>query len=473
MLEKKINFINKYNPTKELIVPTIVAIVLAMEFLDATSLNTAVPSIAKNFAVNPIVLKLSVICYFLSLAVFIPISGWCADRFGTKVMFMASVGVFIAASLLCGISQNIWQLTIFRFIQGIGGAFMNPVSRIIVVRLFPPKQLVKIQGIMFTPAMLGYVLGPFLGGILTTYLSWRWIFYINVPLGLLTLYWGNIYIEQHVEKLRRKFDILGFILAAVSLCLITVFVETLNHYEFLSIHAVFLCGVAGVGLFAVLVVYCLYKVQPVFDFALFKVRTFRIGFGINLNFYAINASISFLLPLMYQECFGLSAVQSGFLVLPIAIGFIISRFFASKIIHMVGFKWAVSVSIATTLAAIVLLSFIGAATPSYFIIMSELLFGMATVGVGASTGALNYIDMPRDKISAATAIDLTFRQFSSSIGIGLSAFCLSGFAKFFMLDMFSVNAKIFHYTFYVIALLAVIALYVSFKLSKQDGMHAL
>ncbi|MBP9742022.1 MAG: DHA2 family efflux MFS transporter permease subunit [Burkholderiales bacterium] len=451
----------------------IVAIVLAMEFLDATSLNTAVPSIAKSFEVNPIILKLSIICYFLSLAIFIPISGWCADKFGTKTIFMYSVSLFIGASLLCGISQNIWQLTFFRFMQGIGGAFMNPVSRIVIVRLFPPEKLVKVQGLVFTPAMLGYILGPFLGGILTTYLSWRWIFYINIPFGLLALYWGRIYIEQHTEANSKQFDLIGFILAAASLGLITVFVETLNHYEFLSVQAVILCGILGIALFAVLVLYCLYHSQPVFDFSLFKIKTFRIGFLVNLNFYAVNASISFLLPLMYQECFGLNAVKSGFLVLPIAIGFICSRFFASKIIHSFGFRKALNYGIGGALLAIILFSQIDNITSNYFIIIVEFGFGIMAIMIGSSTGALNYIDVAKERTSLATAIDLTFRQFASSIGIGFSAFCLISFSQLFAIPMFSPNAHVFHYTFYVIAALAVIALFIGLKLNSTDGEYAL
>lgn len=253
---------------QEFIIPIIVAIVLFMEYLDTSILNTAIPKIALNFNISPVVLKFSIASYFLSLAIFIPISGWCADKFGTRYMFLFSVTLFVAASIACAFSQNLWQLTFFRFLQGVGGAFMNPVSRIIVVRLFPANALVRVQGIIFTPAMLGYVFGPVLGGLLTTYLSWRWIFYINIPIGIFAIYQGYLHIEQHISEHIPKFDLVGFIIAAFSLALISVFVELLYHNEIIGMGGLLLIGLSGAGLFVFLVYYCLYKEDPIFDFEL-------------------------------------------------------------------------------------------------------------------------------------------------------------------------------------------------------------
>lgn len=444
-----------------------------MEYVDTTILNTAVPTIANSFNISPVILKFSVASYFLSLAIFIPISGWCTDRYGTKKMFMFSVALFIIASLLCALSHNIWQLTIFRFIQGIGGAFMNPVSRIIIVRLFPPKDLVRVQGVIFTPAMLGFALGPVLGGFLTSYLSWHWIFYINIPFGLLALHLGNKYIQQYVPSSQKGFDLIGFVIAAAALCLITIFVETLYHYEILTESQVFLCGIIGVALFLLLVLYCLNTTKPVFDFTLLKIKTFRIGFCVNLCFYAINASVSFLLPLMFQESFHYSPVRSGVLILPMAIGYVTARFFASKIINFLGFKKALCTGISLVTLWLVMLGNIHSATSLNLIYIIEFALGVSTVIVGASTGALNYIDVAKKKMSDATAIDLTFRQFASSFGIGLSGFCLTTFSALLSVNMFSLEAEVFHCTFYVLAFLAFIGLLIGLKLKVTDGAHAL
>ncbi len=458
---------------KQIIIPLIVASIMFMEFLDSTILNTAIPSIATSFAISPVVLKFSVASYFLSLAIFIPISGWCADKFGTKHMFMASVALFLVASVLCALSHNLWQLTLCRFLQGVGGAFMNPVSRIIIVRLFPPKELLRVQGIIFTPAMLGFVLGPVVGGVLTTYLSWHWIFYINIPFGIFALYQGNKYIEQHVAAKLERFDLAGFVIAAVSLCLITIFIETLNHYELISATTSWICGVSGVVLFLFLITYCLKKSDPVFDFSLFQIRTFRVGFYVNLSMYAINASTSFLLPLMYQECFHYSPLKSGVLILPIALGYIIGRFFASRIIRWLGFRSSIRNGLVFITFCILLLSFIRINTSVYYIIVVELFLGVASTIIGGATGALNYVDIIKEKSATATSIDLTFRQFASSFGIGLTAFCLTTFTQIFSLPMFSDAATVFHLTFYTLAGLALIALFNGLKLGREDGTHAL
>lgn len=458
---------------KQLIIPIIVASIMFMEFLDATILNTAIPSIAKDFVISPVVLKFAVASYYLSLAIFIPISGWCADRFGTKRMFMVSVALFLIASVLCAFAHNMMQLTLFRFMQGIGGAFMNPVSRIVIVRLFSPKELLRVQGIIFTPAMLGYVLGPVLGGVLTTYLSWHWIFYINIPFGVFALYGGYKFIEQHISNKPEKFDLFGFIIAALSLCLVTIFIETLNHYEILSAPASWICGVTGIVLFLLLIVYCLKKTDPVFDFSLFRIRTFKVGCIVNFSAFSINASIGFLLPLMYQECFHYSPLKSGIMVLPIAIGFISGRLFASRLIRFIGFRsslkgWLICISV-----CIFLLSFININTSIYYIILVEFLLGIANIVIGASLGALSYVDILKENSAKATAIDLTFRQFSSSFGIGITTFCLTTFAQMFKLSMFSDKATAFHLTFYTLSIIALIGLFNGLKLHKNDGVHAL
>ena len=452
------------------IIPLLVASVLFMEFLDISIINTAVPSIAHSFNISPILLKFSVASYFLSLAIFIPISGWCADKFGTRKTFLFSVALFTIASLLCGVSENIWQLTLFRFLQGIGGAFMNPVARIIVLRLFPAKDIVRIQGIIFTPAMLGYVLGPFLGGIISSYLSWHWIFLINVPAGLIIIYVGRKYIIDYFEPNLKKFDIYGFFLAAISLCFITIFIETLNHYDILSKGLVFNAGIVGVLLFIVLVWRCLKTSSPILDFSLLQIKTFRIGFYINLCMYALNASIAFLLPLMFQENFNLSAAKSGFLILPLAIGYLIFRGIASKVIHRFGFRTTLLVNLTFVMIWLLSLSLIQQTTSDYCIGILLLLLGASTIMVGSATGALNYVGMPKENTSKATSIDLTFRQFASSMGIGFSSFLLTTFSNIFKINFTTYGAKIFHYTFIALSILVIISIINASKLSKTDGV---
>lgn len=457
MLEQKKLFV---------IIPILVAMVIFMEFLDISIINTAVPTIAREFMISPILLKFSVASYFLSLAIFIPISGWCTDKFGTKAIFISSVALFTASSLLCALAHNVVQLTIFRFLQGVGGAFMNPVSRIIVLRLFPPKELVKAQGFIFTPAMLGVVLGPFLGGVITEYLSWQWIFLINLPVGVIIIYFGSKYVEQ-IKTITKAFDWVGFVIAATSLVLVSFFVEMLNHYEIVSKSIVYSSGLIGGVLAIVLIFYCISRNGAVFDFSVFKIMPFNIGFRVNASLYSISASVAFLLPLMFQEDFNYSAAQSGLLILPIAIAQLVTRGLASTIINKFGFRSMLITGTSMLTLCAFLMGHIYKTSPLYYIIILEVMFGTAAILCGSCAGALNYVDTPKDKFSAATSLDMTFRQFLASIGIGITSFCLTSFAKLLNLNLFGAGStKIFHYTFYVLGFIGTIAIINAFQLRK-------
>lgn len=455
----------------ELIIPILVSCVIFMEFLDITIINTAVPSIAREFAISSIMLKFSVASYFLSLAIFIPISGWCADKFGTKYMFLVSVFVFVSASFLCGIAHNSLQLTMFRFIQGIGSGFMNPIARIIILRFFPPKERLRVQGSIFTLATLGYVSGPVLGGLITTYLNWHWIFFINIPFGLLVIQIGQKYIPQYINQEVSRFDWLGFIIAALALSIISLGVEMFNHYDIIPKNIVFLSYLIGIVLLGLLIIYSLKVSTPVFNFSLFKIKTFRIGFYICLIASAINSSISFLIPLMYQENFHQSSAKAGLLVSPIALGFICARSITTKLIHKFGFKYILGINLFLITIWIIFLAQITITSPVYFIVIIEFLFGVSLISIISGVGGLNYADIPNNQISNATAIDLTNRQFFASLGINISAFCLTEIANYLSVDMFEVTARCFHYTFYVIALIAFIGWICSLKLNVKDGIH--
>jgi len=448
-------------------VALLVAVVLFMEFLDLSIINTAVPTIARNFAVSPLVLKFAVASYYLSLAIFIPISGWCADKFGSKTVFIAAVAIFTVASLACGISHNAIELTAFRFLQGVGGAFMNPVARIIVLRLYPPKELVKVQSMIFTPALLGTILGPFLGGIITQYWSWHWIFFINIPVGLLVITLAIKLIEQYKLATIQRFDWLGFMLIGASLIMVTLFIEMLHHYDIVARYLVLLSGLVGTLLFAVAIIYCLLKPNALFDFAVFRINSFNIGFTTNLLVYGVHAGIMFMLPLMFQECFGLSPAQSGYLVLPIAISAVVMRSFARVVVAKIGFNKMLTLATISISLAVLGLAFIGATTSHWLIIMIEIVYGVAMIMSGSATGALCYIDVDKDKVSNVTSIDLTFRQFASSLGVGLSSFCLTSFALLLGIDIFSVyGIKAFHYTFMFFAFLVFMVFVNSFRLNK-------
>ena len=459
--------------TKQIIV-ILVSIVMFMEFLDTTIINTAIPTIARSFHQDPLLLKFAVTSYFLSLAIFTPISGWVADKLGTKKVFTLSIALFVVASFFCAISTNILELTCFRFLQGMGGAFMNPVSRIVILRIFQPKDLVRVQGVIFTPAMLGFILGPFLGGIITTYLSWSWIFYVNIPIGILVIYFGLYFIPQQKTISIKKFDLFGFLLSAVALGCICFSIDMIGHNEFISNSMNLFIGLVGIIAFFILIFHCLYHKNPILDFLLFSVKTFRIGLSANFTLYMLTASMAFLLPLMYQEQFSYSPAYSGILVLPIAFGQLIFRFIAPRIIHKLGFKISMIISSLLVILTILFIAQIQLQSSILYIICVEFLFGSASIIHGSSTGALNYIDVPKDLSSRATALDLTSRQFAASLGIGVSAICINFFRHTFSLQFSSQGGvKVFHYTFLIIAVLGFFSFFNSLQLSRHEGEHAL
>ncbi|MFN8770650.1 MAG: DHA2 family efflux MFS transporter permease subunit [Neisseriaceae bacterium] len=449
----------------QLVIICLVSAVLFMEFLDLSIINTAVPTIARDFAISPLLLKFSVASYYLSLAIFIPISGWCADRFGTKNIFLFSVGLFVIASLLCAHSHTATQLTLFRFLQGVGGAFMNPISRIVILKTFPPKYLLKVQTMVFTPALLGIILGPTLGGVITEYFSWGWIFLINVPIGLIIISFGIKYIKQYIGAKFKPFDWVGFIITACGLLAITFYIEMINHYDIVSKLIVMLSGAIGILLILISVIYCLVKKNAIFDLSLFRINTFNVGVSSGITFFLMNSGIMFMLPLMYQECFGYTPAQSGYLILPIAISSVICRGISKNLIHKFSYnKMLITGSIIIT-ACMVLLGTIRSNSSMPYIVLIEICYGFVLIMTGSCTGALSYINTPKEQVSNATSFDLTFRQFFSSLGVGVASVFITSFALLFQINPFTVEGqKVFHYAFFIFAIFGIITILNAFRL---------
>jgi EmrB/QacA subfamily drug resistance transporter len=454
-------------------IPIIVAMVLFMEFLDSSILNTAIPTIARQFMVNPIILKFSVATYYIGLAVFIPISGYCTDRFGTKAVFVISILFFILFSYLCTIAHSTAELSVYRFFQGIGGALMNPASRIILIRITPPQKLLKVQAFVFSTALTGMLCGPIIGGIIINYFAWEWIFYINIPIGILSIYLGFKHVEQVKAKIIPKFDFLGFIIIATSLCFISIGTEFIGHFDIIPFNKVIIMLFLGILLFLYLIYHCKRSKKPIFNFKLFEIKTFRIGFILNLSIYIITTAIPFMLPLLFQECFKLSPMQSGILIVPLVAAFVIGRRQINRLISRLGFRDTLIIGMLLQIIGLLIFANYNANTSIIFIIITEFMFGLASVTLISATGALNYVDVPKIKVSQVTTIDITSRQFTSSMSIGICSLALIFFAKFFHLDLFASNAKVFNYTFYLLALISSIGLISVFRLNKNDGHLAL
>ncbi len=301
------------------ILPLIIAVALFMEHMDATVIATSLPAIAADIGTNPLALKLAITSYLLSLAIFIPASGWSADRFGARTVFRAALGVFIIGSIGCALSSSLTDFVIARIVQGMGGAMMTPVGRLIMVRSIPRRELINAMAWVAVPALIGPLLGPPVGGFITTYASWHWIFIINVPIGLVGILLASRYIENLRAENHERFDVTGMVLAGLGIAGIAFGLSVLG-LNFLPWSVV--AGLVGGGaiFMAAYVVHARRTPTPALDLTLFRQPTFRASVTGGFVFRIGIGALPFLLPLMLQVGFGMSPFQSGLITFATAIG---------------------------------------------------------------------------------------------------------------------------------------------------------
>ena len=319
------------------VLPWLVAVAFFMESLDTTILNTAVPTISKALAVTPLSMKSVLASYTLSLAVFIPISGWMADRFGTKRVFAAAIATFTAGSVLCGLSANIHLLVACRILQGCGGAMMVPVGRLTLVRTFARSELIRAMSFVAIPSLIGPMLGPLAGGFIVAYFNWRAIFFINLPIGLIGLclvYWR---LPDYRAKSVNPLDLLGLILFGSGVALLSYVLEIFGEHALATSEVVGLLGISLLLLFG----YGLHATKtafPLLDMTLFKIRTFSAAVGGSFITRLGIGGAPFLLPLLYQVGLGYTPVQSGLLIMPQAIASMSIKAVLPKILAKLGYR---------------------------------------------------------------------------------------------------------------------------------------
>ena len=404
-------------------VTLIVAVALFMETMDSTVIATSLPAIAADLHQDPIALKLALTSYLLSLAVFIPLSGWMADRFGARTVFRAAIVVFTLGSALCGFAQGLGDFVLFRVIQGMGGAMMVPVGRLVILRTVPKAELISALAWLTIPALMGPVIGPPLGGFITTYISWRWIFWINIPVGLVGITLATLYVANIREEGLPPLDVKGFILSGIGLAGLA--------FGFTTIGQGFFPPAVIAGLFAAGIVGCTLYVRhartapaPLIDLDLLKVDTFfasvvggflyRIGVG----------ALPFLLPLMLQLGFGLNPMQSGLLTFASAVGAVAMKTTAAPILRRFGFKRVLvsnAVLSSLFLAAIALFT---AGTPHWIILAVLLVGGFLKSLEFTSINSIAYADIDSKAMSRATSFASVAQQLSLSAGVAIGALVL-------------------------------------------------
>jgi EmrB/QacA subfamily drug resistance transporter len=397
------------------LLPWLVAVAFFMESLDTTILNTAVPVVSKALGVSVLSMKSVLASYTLSLAVFIPISGWMADRFGTRRVFASAIGLFTLGSFLCGLTSNIHLLVACRILQGGGGAMMVPVGRLTLVRTFPKSELVRAMSFVAIPGLVGPMLGPLAGGLIVGYLPWRAIFFLNIPIGIA----GLILVYLRLPDYRgdtKPLDLLGLILFGSGIALLSYVLEifgehTLGAGEILGLLAISATLIFGYGLHAGHTPY------PLLQLGLFRIRTFAAAVSGSFVTRLGIGGAPFLLPLLYQLGLGLTPIQSGLLIMPQAAAAMSTKIFMPKILDRFGYR---TVLVSNTLMLGVLLMLfatIRPGTPIWLIVVQAFCYGALTSTQYTSMNTLVYADVPEAGASNASSIASTLQQLSVSFGV--------------------------------------------------------
>lgn len=406
----------------KLLLPMIVACALFIENMDSTVIATSLPAIAQDLHVEPIALKLALTTYLISLAVFIPVSGWVADRFGAKRVFTLAIGVFLLGSLACAASGTLAQIVGARFLQGIGGAMMVPVGRLVLLRTVPKSELVQVLSYLTIPALVGPMVGPPLGGFITTYFDWRWIFLINVPMGLVGIALGWRFVPD-VRETPPPLDWIGFALSGLGLGLALFGFSTLGRH-LVSLPLSLGCLLLGLGGLIGYVFHARRHPHPLLDLQLFRLPTFRAGVvGGSLFRIGIGAT-PFLLPLMLQLGFGLNPLQSGLLTFVSAVGAMFMKTIATRILQRWGFRRVLWVNALVASAVLAVYGFFRADTPAPIIMAVLLLGGCLRSLQFTSLNAISYAEVSSPRMGQASSLSGMMQQLSLSLGVAIGGFAL-------------------------------------------------
>jgi EmrB/QacA subfamily drug resistance transporter len=402
------------------IVPLIIGCAQFMHQFDGAVITTALPSMAESLGEDPLKLNLAITCYLLSLAVFVPISGWMADRYGAKPVFIAAIVVFTTSSVLCGLSHSLAELVLWRTLQGIGGAMMTPVGRVIVVKSVPKLELVRAMNYVTIPAVLGPVIGPSVGGFIVTYFSWPWIFFLNLPIGLLGILLVRAYIPDIREEQVAPLDLRGFVLIGLALGGL-VFGFSILGRPVLPRPVVIASLVGGATCGLLYLLHAKRKTDPIIDLSLLRIRTFSASIWGGSLFYLGTTSQVFLLALLLQLSFGLSAFHAGLVTLASAFGSVVMRFTFRPILRVFGFRWLLICNALLTGIYLIACGLFEFSTPLSVIILVLVIGGFSRSVQFTGVQALQYADMPTNLMSRATSFASMTQQLSQSFGVGLTA----------------------------------------------------
>jgi EmrB/QacA subfamily drug resistance transporter len=450
------------------LLPWLVAVGFFMESLDTTILNTAVPAIAKALQVPPLSMKAVLASYTLSLAVFIPISGWMANRFGTRRVFASAIGIFTLGSFLCGISRDIHWLVAFRILQGGGGAMMLPVGRITMVRTFAKSELINAMSFVAIPGLIGPMLGPVIGGAIIGYFHWSVIFFVNIPIGFVGLLMVYRHLPNYRESRNYALDIIGLVLFGSGIALLSYVLEvfgetTLSGREILGLLAISAALLSAYGL------HTKRTKHPLLRLRLLATRTFRVAVSGNMFTRLGIGGIPFLLPLLYQVGLGYTPIQSGLLIMPQAFAAMSLKLTMPHILRKFGYR---AVLIANTLmlgVMIMLFATIGVTTPAWLIVAMAFSYGFLTSLQYTSMNTLAYADIGEHDTSPASTIASTVQQLAVSFGVATASLAAALFIPDRLRATPSQLIDGIHLALFALAALTIASTLVFVRLRAQDG----
>jgi EmrB/QacA subfamily drug resistance transporter len=450
------------------LLPWLVAVAFFMESLDTTILNTAVPAISAALHVTPLSMKAVLASYTLSLAVFIPISGWVADRFGTRRVFAAAIGLFTLGSFLCGISSNIDALVACRVLQGMGGSMMVPVGRMTLVRTFAKSGLLRAMSFVSIPALVAPMLGPIAGGLIVGYLHWRFIFFVNIPIGLAGLVLVYLYLPDYREGKTHPLDVVGLILFGSGVALLSYVLEvfgehTLGAGEITGLLVVSLTLLAGYWIHAKTLKF------PLLQLSLFRIRTFRAAVGGGLFTRLGIGGVPFLLPLLYQVGLGFTPIQSGLLLMPQALAAISVNWVILRLLARFGYRTVLVTNTIIIGMLLLLFATIGVHTPVWVIVGLAFLYGAYSSLQYTSMNTLVYADTTEEETSAANSIFSTVQQMAISFGVATAGLATAFFIPEHSQSNPALMIEGLHKALVSLGILTILSTTVFGSLKSEDG----